>query len=147
MYLVLEVYEVYNKPLLTDSFFISNSKSCLLVFFLVSECAAKLPTSVSDTSKMCSYYQDMMACYPACYCNIAAMKSSLDKSIKSFEDSLKAVGVTCSLQCGMKTSSGTPTSSASLKTCLTDGTVTPWPKEETMYMSRCGCGSGFCYAL
>ena len=120
----------------------------LLVFFLVGECTAKLPTSVSDKSKMCSLYQDMMACYPACYCNMAAMKSTMDKSIKSFEDSLKALGVTCSLQCGMKTATPTSsTSSASLKTCLTDGTVTPWPKEETMYMSRCGCGSGFCYAL
>ena len=142
MYLVLEVYEVYNKPLLTDSFFISNSKSCLLVFFLVNECGAKLDMNdLNDKSKMCSYFQDAMACYPACYCNNAAMKSALDKSIKSSEDSLKALGVTCSLQCGSSTES------ASLKTCLTDGTVTPWPKEETMYMSRCGCGSGFCYAL
>ena len=83
---------------------------------------------------------------------MAAMKSTMDKSIKSFEDSLKALGVTCSLQCGMKTSSGTATptsstSSASLKTCLTDGTVTPWPKEETMHVSHCSCGSGICYAL
>ena len=139
---------------MTDFFFISNSKSCLLVFFLVGECTAKLPTSVSDKSKMCSLYQDMMACYPACYCNMAAMKSTMDKSIKSFEDSLKALGVTCSLQCGMKTSSGTatPTSStesASLKTCVTDGTVTPWPKTEKWaeYVSQCSCGSGICYAL
>ena len=142
MYLVLEVYEVYNKPLLTDSFFISNSKSCLLVFFLVNECGAKLDMNdLNDKSKMCSYFQDAMACYPACYCNNAAMKSALDKSIKSSEDSLKALGVTCSLQCGSSTES------ASLKTCLTDGTVTPWPKEETMHVSHCSCGSGICYAL
>ena len=136
--------------MLTDSFFISNSKSCLLVFFLVNECVAKLDgNDLNDKSKMCSYFQDTMACYPACYCNNAAMKSAMDKTIKSSEDTLKALGVTCSLQCGMKTSSGTatPTSSASLKTCLTDGTVTPWPKEDTMHVSQCSCGSGICYAL
>ena len=146
MYLVLEVYEGYNKPLLTDSFFISNSKSCLLVFFLVNECGAKLDMNdLNDKSKMCSYFQDAMACYPACYCNNAAMKSALDKSIK-------AMGVTCSLQCGSSSGTATPTSStesASLKTCVTDGTVTPWPKTEKWaeYVSQCSCGSGICYAL
>ena len=86
---------------MTDSFFISNSKSCLLVFFLVNECGAKLDMNdLNDKSKMCSYFQDAMACYPACYCNNAAMKSALDKSIKSSEDTLKALGVTCSLTCG-----------------------------------------------
>ena len=120
----------------------------------MSECAAKISARTSDLcvlSKMCPYYQDAMACYPACYCNNAAMKSALDKSIKSSEDSLKALGVTCSLQCGSASSdTATPTSStssASFKTCLTDGTVTPWPKEETMHVSHCSCGSGICYAL
>jgi len=130
----------------------TTSAACTADTKAMSECVAKLPTAVSDKSKMCSYYQDVFACYPACYCNMAAMKSTMDKSIKDFEDSLKALGVTCSLQCGMKTSSGTatPTSStesASLKTCLTDGTVTPWPKEDTMHVSQCSCGSGVCYAL
>merc|ERR1719272_490422 len=59
---------------------------------------------------MCPYYQDMYKCYPACYCNNAAMKSSIDTTIKSNEASLKSLGVTCSLTCGngKAPSSGTP---------------------------------------
>ena len=57
-------------------------------------------SDLSVLSKMCPYYQDAMACYPACYCNNAATKSALDTAKKSSEDAMKAMGITCSLTCG-----------------------------------------------
>ena len=69
----------------------------------MTECFTKLSERASDLSeksKMCPYYQDMMACYPTCYCNNAAVKSTLDTAKKSSEDAMKAMGITCSLTCG-----------------------------------------------
>ena len=79
----------------------------------MTECFTKLSERASDLSeksKMCPYYQDMMACYPTCYCNNAAVKSTLDTAKKSSEDAMKAMGITCSLTCGngKAPSSGTP---------------------------------------
>ena len=54
--------------------------------------------------------------------------------------------------CGVASAPGAqpaqPTPHGDLPTCHTDGTVTPWPKDQTKELSsRCNCGSGVCYAL
>merc|ERR1712166_1124063 len=71
----------------------------------LSECTKSVTenadTSMSDKSKMCPLYQSMFACYPACYCDDPNMKAAMDTSIKSSEDSLKSMDVTCNLQCGI----------------------------------------------
>merc|ERR1712166_1159016 len=73
----------------------------------LSECTKSVTenadTSMSDKSKMCPLYQSIFACYPACYCDDPNMKAAMDTSIKSSEDSLKSMDVTCNLQCGIVT--------------------------------------------
>ena len=67
----------------------------------MSERAPDMPVTSANKDQMCPYYQDTFGCYPACYCNNAAMKSSMDSTIKSIEDALETMGIKdCSLTCG-----------------------------------------------
>ena len=66
----------------------------------VTKVSEKATTDMTDKTKICPYFQELYACYPACYCDDANFKSVIDQSIKSSEDSLKAMDVTCSLKCG-----------------------------------------------
>ena len=70
----------------------------------MTDCAKKMgerASDMNDKEKMCPYFQDNFGCYPACTCNDPGMKSSIDKSIKMSEDTLKTMGITdCSLTCG-----------------------------------------------
>ena len=57
-------------------------------------------SEAADKTKMCAYYQELFACYPACYCNDAAYQSTIADSIKIAEDSIASMDITCSLSCG-----------------------------------------------
>ena len=60
----------------------------------------KNAADATDKTKMCAYYQSMMTCLPSCYCDDPAMKETIAKGEKMYEDALKAQDVTCTIKCG-----------------------------------------------
>jgi len=64
----------------------------------VTEAATKTPAT-KDT--ICKFYQDTFACYPACYCDDASLKATMDTTMKAAEDAVKAMdGGDCTIKCG-----------------------------------------------
>ena len=50
---------------------------------------------------ICKYYQDVFACYPACYCDNDLYKDALEVSLKQADDAIKAMdGGECAIKCG-----------------------------------------------
>ena len=71
----------------------------------MTECAKKLTDEMMktplDKDSICKYYQDVFACYPACYCGDAAYKDAIAASEKAGEDAIKAMdGGDCTIKCG-----------------------------------------------
>ena len=60
----------------------------------------KNAADAQDKTKMCAYYQGVLACSPSCYCDDAKNKAGIDATIKAAEDGMKAQDVTCALKCG-----------------------------------------------
>ena len=55
---------------------------------------------------VCKYYQEVFACYPACYCDDAAYKDAIDASLKAADDAVEAMGGgDCTVKCGSGTGS------------------------------------------
>ena len=81
----------------------------------MSECATKMQEKSSDANdkdKICPYVQELLACYPSCYCDDANNKATMDKSIKQLEDSIKKMhALSCPLKCGATSSSMSSTCS------------------------------------
>ena len=68
-------------------------------------CTKKLTDEMIKTpltkDTVCKFYQDTFACYPACYCDDAALKDSIATAEKTLEDAVKAMdGGDCTLKCG-----------------------------------------------
>jgi len=71
----------------------------------MSECITKWTEESTKTpatkDNICAKTQEMFACYPACYCDDAAMKETIDTTIKSSAAAVKTVsGEDCALKCG-----------------------------------------------
>ena len=81
----------------------------------MSECATKMQEKSSDANdkdKICPYFQELLACYPSCYCDDANNKAAMDKMNKQLEDSIKEMhALTCPLKCGATSSSMSSTCS------------------------------------
>ena len=74
----------------------------------MSECdAAKTkPTGteadLKQSKAMCTYFKDSLGCYPPCYC--AAMKETIDSSIKLMETTYDCEGMKCGSAAGLRAS-------------------------------------------
>ena len=81
----------------------------------MSECTtaqAAFADDANDKDKICPYVQELLACYPSCYCDDANNKATMDKSIKQLEDSIKKMhALSCPLKCGATSSSMSSTCS------------------------------------
>jgi hypothetical protein len=71
----------------------------------MTECGKKVTDEMMKTpptkDTICKTYQDVMACYPACYCDDAAFKDAIATTEKAAKDAIKtAGGGDCTLKCG-----------------------------------------------
>ena len=71
----------------------------------MTKCAERLTDEMTKTpitkDSICKYYQDVFACYPACYCDDAAYKDAIAAAEKAGEDAIKAMdGGDCTIKCG-----------------------------------------------
>ena len=71
----------------------------------MTECGKKVTDEMMKTpptkDTICKTYQDVMACYPACYCDDANFKDAIAATEKASEDAIKAMGGgDCTLKCG-----------------------------------------------
>ena len=71
----------------------------------MTDCMTKITEEATKTpytkDNICAKTQDMMACYPACYCDDAAYKETLATTMKQSEEAVKSVsGEACPLKCG-----------------------------------------------
>ena len=76
----------------------------------LTECTKKLTDEATKTpvtkDTACTFYQDVFACYPACYCDDAAYKDAIDASLKAADDAVEAMGGgDCTVKCGSGTGS------------------------------------------
>merc|ERR1711865_956194 len=55
-------------------------------------------SEAADKTKMCAYYQELIACYQPCACAMDELK--VQDTIKSAEDAMASMSVSCSLSCG-----------------------------------------------
>ena len=55
-------------------------------------------SEAADKTKVCAYYQEFFACYQPCACAMDELK--VQDTIKSAEDAMGAMSVSCSLTCG-----------------------------------------------
>ena len=71
----------------------------------MTECAKKInedmtKTPVTDLT-ICKTYQDLLACYPTCYCEDAAYKDTRDVTEKTMKEAIESMdGGQCTLKCG-----------------------------------------------
>jgi hypothetical protein len=71
----------------------------------MTECAKPLTDEMMKTpptkDTLCKVYQDVMACYPSCYCDDANFKDAIAAAEKAGEDAVKAMdGGECPIKCG-----------------------------------------------
>ena len=71
----------------------------------MSECMSKIQEDITKTAPtkdtICKTYQDVLACYPSCYCEDAALKDTRDVAEKSMKDAIEALDAgQCTLKCG-----------------------------------------------
>ena len=95
-------------------------------------CSKKLTDEMMKTpptkDTVCKYYQDVFACYPACYCDDAAFSDAIAAAEKAGQDAIKAMdGGDCTIKCGgagsgsgSASGSGSSGSNTGLPGCTTD---------------------------
>jgi hypothetical protein len=71
----------------------------------MTDCTKKIMDDMIKTpwtkDNYCAKSQSLYACYPACYCDDAAYKETLDLAIKTSADAAKAMGGgDCTIKCG-----------------------------------------------
>ena len=71
----------------------------------LTECTKKLTDEATKTpvtkDTACTFYQDVFACYPACYCDDAAYSDAIAASEKAGQDAVKLLkGGDCTIKCG-----------------------------------------------
>ena len=91
----------------------------------LTECTKKLTDEATKTpvtkDTACTFYQDVFACYPACYCDDANIKDALAKSLKAGEDAVKTMGGgDCNLKCGGDGVGVTPPTNSELAVKIAD---------------------------
>jgi hypothetical protein len=62
-------------------------------------------SSSSDSDTSCKLYQDMLACYPACYCDDSLNENKINDILASNRESALSKGIMCTLKCGGSSSS------------------------------------------
>ena len=71
----------------------------------MTECAKKITDEMIKTpvtkDTICKTYQDVLACYPSCYCEDAALKDTRDVAEKAYKEVVEALDAgQCTLKCG-----------------------------------------------
>ena len=72
----------------------------------MSECTAAIimPTG-TDMAAFCKYAKDTMACYPKCYCDDDAYKSSIDLAVKTYSEApYNCKDIKCGSAAGLRAS-------------------------------------------
>ena len=71
----------------------------------MTECTKKITEEQIKTpvtkDTICTTYQDLLACYPTCYCEDAAYKDTRDVTEKTMKEAIESMdGGQCTLKCG-----------------------------------------------
>lgn len=65
----------------------------------------KPDSSSSSSDSSCKLYLDMLACYPACYCDDSLNENKINDILASNREKALSKGITCTLKCGGSSSS------------------------------------------